>query len=727
MIGGMKRGLAAVAIMAGVLVLAVLVLLAIQFSDSVRRLASAPQDNAIWAVYQLEYELERTRTAIAELSPGDLEKERAFLNRFDILYSRYDLLAQSGGFGEQMRSAMNSREWLEFVAFMKRMTPAIDQNRGMITANKEALREAFADMVPSVRRLAVKALREANTYNSDLHDSLYTTVGAAVGLILALVTGLIGVIVLLLRQARALAAGRQALEDSEQFNRAITRASLDGVIVIDRSGMVIEYSQNSLEIFGHARAKMLGSSIYGCLVPDRLAGRLKAILARADSDVPGGRRLEVRGLHASGREIPIELSVRAVRGAQGVIFVAFVRDITTRKAEARQMQKARELAEAESARKARYAAFVSHEIRTPLNSLLLVIDLLRSPHGANEHEELLASAASASEALLGIVNEVLDFSRLEAGAVSLATSPQNPARLLEQAAEIALPLARHRGNQVELDIDPELRPVLADAERLKQVLLNLIGNAVKATQNGEIRIAAKLLRRTEGMDLIEFAVTDTGSGIAPERLGQIFEEFATFGAGAPARLTGVGLGLPIARRLIAAMGADIEVESKPGSGSRFSFRLRLPPAETLPADAAPEKPLEASARAKLSVLVVDDDDLNRMALERVLVKAGHAVRSAASGAEAVTLSSRHVFDVIFVDQLMPNMDGVETVRRIRALGRNTSFLAHIVVVTAYASEEDRVRLQQAGANDYLPKPLRRAAVEKVLESQLRMPLEPVYG
>jgi signal transduction histidine kinase len=169
----------------------------------------------------------------------------------------------------------------------------------------------------------------------------------------------------------------------------------------------------------------------------------------------------VRGLHASGREIPVELSVRAVGSAQGVIFVAFVRDITTRKAEVRQMQKARELAEAESARKARYAAFVSHEIRTPLNSLLLLIDLLRSPHAADEREELLTSAAAASEALLGIVNEVLDFSRLEAGAVSLASIAQSPARLVEQAAEIALPLARHRGNRVELEIDPGLRPVLA--------------------------------------------------------------------------------------------------------------------------------------------------------------------------------------------------------------------------------------------------------------------------
>jgi len=625
-------------------------------------------------------------------------------------------LAQSAGFGDQMRPAMNSRDWLEFVAFMKRMTPAIDQNRGKIAANKEPLRQAFADIVPSVRRLAVAALKEANNYNSGLHGSLYTTVGAAVTLIVVLVSGLVGVILLLLRQARALAQGRQALEDSEQFNRAITRASLDGVIVIDRSGMIIEYSQTSVEVFGYPRAKMLGRSIYEWLAPERFAGRLRAILARADSDIPAGRRLEVRGLHASGREIPIELSVRAVGSAQGVIFVAFVRDITARKAEVRQMQKARELAEAEGARKARYAAFVSHEIRTPLNSLLLLIDLLRSPHAVDEREELMASAAAASEALLGIVNEVLDFSRLEAGAVSLASEAQSPARLVEQAAEIALPLARHRGNQVKLEIDPGLRPVLADAERLKQVLLNLIGNAVKATENGEIRIAAKLMRRTEGMDLVEFSVSDTGIGIAPERLSQIFEEFTTFGAGAPARLTGVGLGLPIARRLIAAMGADIEVESKPGSGSRFSFRLRLPPAEVTQAEAEIAKPVEASHASSLWVLVVDDDDLNRMALERVLMRAGHKVRSAASGGEAVRLSSEQVFDVIFVDQHMPDMDGVETLRRIRALGPNTSFLARIVVVTAYANQEDRERLQQAGANDYLPKPLRRAGVEKALEN-----------
>ena len=209
-------------------------------------------------------------------------------------------------------------------------------------------------------------------------------------------------------------------------------------------------------------------------------------------------------------------------------------------------------------------------------------------------------------------------------------------------------------------------------------------------------------------------MSDTGIGIAPERLSQIFEEFTTFGAGAPARLTGVGLGLPIARRLIAAMGADIEVESKPGSGSRFSFRLRLPPAEIAQAEAGIAKSVDANHGNRLSVLVVDDDDLNRMALERVLARAGHMVRSAASGAEAVKLSSGQVFDVIFVDQHMPDMDGVETVRRIRALCPNTSFLAHIVVVTAYANQEERERLQQAGAQDYLPKPLRRAGVEEVL-------------
>ncbi len=139
MIIGMRRGLTAVAIAAGVLVLAMLVLPAIQFSDSVRRLSAAPRLNAIWAVYQLEYEFERTRTAIAELAPNEIEKELTFLKRFDILFSRYDLLAQSGGFGEQMQPAMNSRDWLELAGFMKRMAPAIDPNRGRIVANKEAL------------------------------------------------------------------------------------------------------------------------------------------------------------------------------------------------------------------------------------------------------------------------------------------------------------------------------------------------------------------------------------------------------------------------------------------------------------------------------------------------------------------------------------------------------------------------------------------------------------
>lgn len=722
----LRRRIAAIAVGAGMLLLLAVGLLGLQFSDSVRRLSHAPQDNAIWAIFQLEYEMERTRTAIAELKPNDEESRKVFLNRFDIFYSRYDTIVRARGFRLDSTDELQSREWREIEAFVNRITPAIDQNSATIGEHKEALSQAFTNMVPIVRRFAVATVQETNKKNAQLHHSLSNTVGLAGFLLMVLLTGLVGVIAMLLKQASALQLGQRALKDSEQLNRAITTASLDGVIVFDRSGNIIEFNQSSAEIFGLRRDHALGNSIFELLAPSRLKRRLRSLLERADGDAGEGRRLEVRLLGGGGREIPIELSLRALQGEKGLMFVAFARDITSRKADARRLQQARELAEAESARKARYAAFVSHEIRTPLNSLLLVIDLLRSPNPAREREELLTSAASAAEALLGIVNEVLDFSRIEAGAVSLASAPQTPSALLQQAAEVAMPLARHRGNEIVMELDPLLGAVMVDGERLKQVMLNLIANAVKATENGRITLSARLLRRMPTLDIVEFSVADTGSGIAPERLGQIFEEFATFGAAAPARLTGAGLGLPIARRLIAAMGGDIEVESTLGKGSRFHFCLRLPSASDVLKPATPVAAVDPVAdTGQLRVLVVDDDDLNRMALERVLAKAGHKVSVAASGEEGLQAARTRVFDVIFIDQLMPGLDGVETVRRIRALGPDGSARARIIIVTAYATEQDKARLRAVGADDYLPKPLRRLAVEQALQRRPAPAGEPV--
>jgi PAS domain S-box-containing protein len=697
----------------GLVLMAVVAVLGLQFSDSVRRLSQAPRDNAVWAIFQLEYEMERTRTAIAALEPGDAESREVFAHRFDVFYSRYDTILQARGFQREVSLALETREWRDIKAFMDRITPAIDQNRTDIAANKNELAVAFTNMVPIVRRFTVGIIQDANARNAQLYHSLLTTVGMAAALLLVMMVGLICVIYVLLVQGRALELGQRALSASERFNRAITAASLDGVIVFDRVGRIVEYGHASGEIFGFARESMLGANILDLLTPKRLRKRLLHMLDHAQADLSTGRRLEVRALNAGGREIPVEISLRALQAEEGAMFVAFVRDITARKADARRLQQARERAEAESARKARYAAFVSHEIRTPLNSLLLVIDLLRSPNSVPERDELLASAAAASEALLGIVNEVLDLSRLEAGAMGIEKSPQNVRQLLQQVREVALPLARHRGNEIAIETDAQIKPVLADAERLKQVLLNLIGNAVKATVDGKITVDAKLVRRVAGTDLIEFSVQDTGVGIEPDRLAVIFEEFTTFGSGAPARLTGAGLGLPIARRLIAAMGGDIEVDSTPGNGSRFHFRLRLQVADHDPAEAQVEA-LEATAFRRLNILVVDDDDLNRMALERVLARAGHDVKIAASGEAALEMAQAAHFDVIFVDQLMPGMDGVETVRRIRALKPGGSAEARIIGVTAFASEEDRVRLKQAGAEDYLPKPLRRQAVEQVL-------------
>jgi hypothetical protein len=376
------------------------------------------------------------------------------------------------------------------------------------------------------------------------------------------------------------------------------------------------------------------------------------------------------------------------------------------------LDQARRGAEAASAAKSAFLANMSHELRTPFNGLLGMLTLLEASRLDTQQADNLRTARQSAEHLLGLLNDILDISKLESGRLELDPAPTDLHRLLDgMQALMALP-AESKGLRLVLQRDPGLpRWVLADEMRLKQILFNLLGNAVKFTDRGEIGLEARL-----APDGVALAVRDTGIGIGPDTLSRLFARFVQGDGGIGKRYGGTGLGLEISRSLARMMGGDIAVESQPGTGSCFTVTLPLGPCEA----PAPAEPSAAAGTARgpgagrvLDVLVVDDQALNRSLMQQLLGRMGHRVRLAEHGALAVDAVRAQPPDLVLMDLHMPVLDGLGATTAIRALP-GAAARVRIVALTADAFRDTRDRLLAAGMDAYLTKPLQLHELQQAL-------------
>ncbi|MCX7604131.1 MAG: ATP-binding protein, partial [Bryobacteraceae bacterium] len=320
-----------------------------------------------------------------------------------------------------------------------------------------------------------------------------------------------------------------------------------------------------------------------------------------------------------------------------------------------------------------------------------------------EQRSYLETIRSSARALLGIVNDILDFSRMEKGRLEIVREPFELHALLEESFPVVAVEAERKGLRVELEFDPSIpQRVLGDGMRLRQVLLNLLSNAVKFTHTGFVRLEA----RAAGPGLVRFEVCDSGIGIPEEKQREIFKAFTQADSSITRRYGGAGLGLTISEELVRRMGGRLELESKPGQGSRFFFTLPLPPDE--PPAGMPAGPAPAPAQAdekRLRILLAEDNPVNRLAVERLLQRIGHEVRSVADGAAAVREALRCEWDLILMDVQMPQMEGLEATRRIREHeARRGAGRTRVVGLTAHAFAEDVQRCLDAGMDACLVKP-----------------------
>jgi signal transduction histidine kinase/DNA-binding response OmpR family regulator len=379
-------------------------------------------------------------------------------------------------------------------------------------------------------------------------------------------------------------------------------------------------------------------------------------------------------------------------------------------------------AEAANAAKSTFVAMMSHEIRTPMNAVLGLATTLLETSLDIEQRRFVQAIHNAGDSLLEILNDILDFSKLESGQLSLEQIAFSADALVHNTLSIIGPRASAKDLTIGSIGDTTLPPaVIGDAGRIRQVLLNLVSNAVKFTSAGEVVVSTRCISRDDQHATVEWAVRDTGMGIAQEMIGSLFVNFVQADNSISRRFGGSGLGLAICKRLVEQMGGEIKVTSTLGQGSTFSFRLTLPVAENVAApeqnDASADTALSARIDAfgrPLRVLIVDDNPTNRLVAARMLKDFDIQTDTACDGAEAVTAANRFNYDLILMDVRMPEMDGLQATRVIRARGERLPTVP-IIAFTANAFPEDLTACREAGMNDFVVKPARkRAMVEAIL-------------
>lgn len=377
---------------------------------------------------------------------------------------------------------------------------------------------------------------------------------------------------------------------------------------------------------------------------------------------------------------------------------------------------ARRAAEQATAAKSQFLANMSHEIRTPMNAIVALTEMTLANGCTARQKESLGMVMASAEALLAIVNDILDLSKIEAGKLALSPAPFSLSGCLDGVVRTLMPQAEKKGLRLSAHLDAgEADHVVADEGRLRQILVNLAGNAVKFTEQGEIRLELRLAMTGSHTARLHGSVTDTGIGIAPDKQKSIFEAFMQADNSISRRFGGTGLGLAITARLVESMGGSIRLHSRPGEGSTFTFDIPVElPAEEVsasdPVSAAPEP-----APRTLRVLVAEDNPINQQIVVTLLAGRGHTIKVVGNGKLAVEEAASGQYDVILMDVQMPEVDGLEATRAIREREKRLGApRIPIVALTAHAMAGDRERCLEAGMDTYLSKPFKARELHNML-------------
>ena len=503
------------------------------------------------------------------------------------------------------------------------------------------------------------------------------------------------------------------LEESEKRTRSILEAAEDAYVAMDEEGLITDWNRQAEAIFGWTRKEALGQTVASTIVPpDHRAAHkegLRRFLETGEGPVLN-KRIEIDAQHREGHLLPVELAVWAVEHDGSHSFNALVNDISERKRIQRELFEAHEKALEASKLKSQFLANMSHEIRTPINGVIGMLGLLLDTDLGNEQQEYAESARRSAEALLVVINDILDFSKIEAGKMDLESIDFELRTVVEEVAAMLGEQAYSKGLELAALIHPEVpTAVRGDPHRVRQVLVNLVGNAVKFTEEGEIVIIVMVEDAEVDVPTFRFEVSDTGIGLSDEDSKHLFESFSQADASTTRRHGGTGLGLAICKQLAELMGGEIGLRSKLGEGSTFWFTARLEKGS----ETARSLPVEEESLAGLRVLVVDDHATNRTIVEQNLLSWGMSPACAENGKQALDVlraaaADGEPYPLALLDFHMPAMDGIELATEIKqdpALDRT-----RLVLLTSLSERGNMEAAQRAGFQGYLTKPVTKTSL-----------------
>jgi PAS domain S-box-containing protein len=519
----------------------------------------------------------------------------------------------------------------------------------------------------------------------------------------------------------------------EELYRGLLEAAPDAIVTHGLDGRIVLVNSRVEQLYGYRREELIGQPVE-LLLPEplhELHARHRAAYG-ADPQVRAmgaGRELHAR--RKDGRTFPVEVNLGAVTSNGSRLFTAIIRDATARREMEAALRQANADLERASAAKSEFVATMSHEIRTPLNGVIGLTSLLLGTPLSPQQREYVGGIQTSGDALLALINDILDFSKIEAGQLGLERQPLDPRQLVGEVVGLFATEAQARGLDLRAQVDPAVPAVLmGDAGRLRQVLLNLVGNALKFTVQGEVALAVSLAEESADGALLRIAVRDTGIGIAPEVQARLFAPFVQADASTTRRYGGTGLGLAIAKQLVELMGGEIGVESALEQGSTFWLTLRLAPGrDRRRVSRAPHRwsaaPTPATP-ARGRVLVAEDNPINRLVAVGLLQSLGYVVEAVEDGRQAVEAVQRDHYDLVLMDVHMPELDGFAATAAIREQEAAAGGSGHlpIVALTADALAGDAERSRAAGMDDHLSKPITAERLAAVLGRWLPTRNEP---
>ncbi len=517
------------------------------------------------------------------------------------------------------------------------------------------------------------------------------------------------VIVCIIRDISERKNSENALISSEEKFRQVFHNSSDAIFVQEinedgRNGRLIEVNQTAGDMFHYSYEEFfeLDDPIFRIIKSSEEMKRQYNEL-RENNYIT----LKTSARRKDGTILPVEVICSYCYLNDKKMVINIIRDITERLAVEEALKQAKEEAELANQAKSEFLANMSHEIRTPLNGIVGMVNLLRLSNLDQEQQENIKIIKTCVNALLNVINDILDFSKMEAGKLEIKKKNCDIKALVEHTIKAQSPVAMSKGIEINYAFSAAMpQYIMADFHRIQQILNNLISNAIKFTESGEIWVKVKSVVVSDRQIELLFVVEDTGIGIAKESCQQIFESFSQVDGSYTRRFGGTGLGLAITRQLVELMGGKIWVESTEGVGSRFFFQLSFEPGRS--EDRQLEKqPDYFMIKQQYRILLTEDDKVNQLVMARMLNECGYDVDIAGNGYEAIAMVKKNSYDIILMDIQMPEMDGIEATRLIRKINQDIPVLA----ITAHALQGDREKFLSQGLDGYISKPIK---VEKMV-------------